>query len=164
MRGACHKEAERFERSRGLSPQRVFQTRAIGQSRRRLHPFIVCRGVVPVFPEYGRHPGPPRCPHRSQYEETLRMRLRIFRVAWLWACVMLVNTWGTLQASAWGEWSEAWGTGGCGLNPERAQPNSRTRRWMQLTALALGLLLLTAGWALHSHPATAAGTTPVCPT
>jgi len=35
---------------------------------------------------------------------------------------------------------------------------------MQLTALALGLLLLTAGWALHSHPATAASTTPVCPT
>ena len=34
---------------------------------------------------------------------------------------------------------------------------------MQLTALALGLLLLTAGWALHSHPATAASTTPVCP-
>jgi hypothetical protein len=34
---------------------------------------------------------------------------------------------------------------------------------MQLTALALGLLLLTAGWALLSHPATAAGTTPVCP-
>ena len=34
---------------------------------------------------------------------------------------------------------------------------------MTLTALALGLLLLTAGWAIHSRPATAAGATPVCP-
>ncbi|HEY2667376.1 MAG TPA: hypothetical protein VGK51_11120 [Actinomycetota bacterium] len=32
-----------------------------------------------------------------------------------------------------------------------------------MTALALGLLLLTAGWALLSHPATAASTAPVCP-
>jgi hypothetical protein len=55
------------------------------------------------------------------------------------------------------------GNGGWGLNPERAQSNSRARRLLQLTALALGLLLLTAGWALLSHPATAAGTTPVCP-
>src|SRR5205807_7838032 len=53
-------EAERFERSRGLSPQRVFQTRAIGQSRRRLPPFIVCRGVVPLYPGGGRRLGPSR--------------------------------------------------------------------------------------------------------
>jgi hypothetical protein len=38
--------------------------------------------VVPIFHGDGRRLGPPRCPRRSKYEETLSMRLRIFRVAW----------------------------------------------------------------------------------